>query len=137
VNPKTGNTILAGVDGSDRSADALALAMTLGMALQATPLVAYVHPYGDLRNVLSNTQYEDAVGELTDSVHSQMRRLAMPVDERAMTVLRDRSPARGLQQIAERRAASLVVVGSSHRSRWAACFLAGRPNGCSAALHAR
>jgi nucleotide-binding universal stress UspA family protein len=116
VNAEQRNTVLVGVDGSERSADALALSVTLADALGVAPLAAYVHPYGDLRNVMAETQYEDAIDQLADSVHEQMRSLKMPVDKRAMTVLGDRSPARGLHRLAEERSADLVVLGSSHRS---------------------
>ena len=125
VSGVKGKIILAGVDGSGRSADALALAMTLGQALHATPLAAYVHPYGDERNLLATPQHEDAVTELADSIRSYMQELELPADQRAMTLTGDRSPAHGLEQIATRRAARLIVVGSSHRSRVGRVLLGG------------
>src|SRR3954447_16422844 len=46
------HTILVGVDGTERSRDALALGHVLGEAGGARLLMAYVHPYGEVSNLV-------------------------------------------------------------------------------------
>jgi nucleotide-binding universal stress UspA family protein len=111
------NTILAGVDGSKHSADALALANLLAPHFQAEAVAAFVHPYGDYQRALGDGRYGDALRELADSVHDQMRDLGVPVDERRLLLVADRSAARGLERVADERHAMLIAVGASHRSR--------------------
>jgi nucleotide-binding universal stress UspA family protein len=115
------NTILAGVDGSDHSADALALALTLAPVLDATVLGAWVHPYAD-REVASVLGRSD---EIADAVHHHMRELGMPADERVIAMVPDRVPAVGLREIAERRDAALITLGASRRSLLGRVLLGG------------
>src|SRR3954451_13639404 len=94
----TEHTVLAGVDGSKHSADALVLARSLAPPLGATALACHVQ----------------AVGDQT-----------VPIDERITTLVVDRSPARGLEHAAERRHALLNALGASSRSRIGRVFLGG------------
>lgn len=109
-------TVIVGVDGSDQSADALALGLTLAEPLRAPLRPIFVHPYGPLSSTLPESKYEQFVNELADSVHAQLKALELPAAERTLEIVTERSPAAGLQRIAERDAASLIVVGGSRRS---------------------
>jgi hypothetical protein len=60
------DTIVVGLDGTERSRDALALEHVLGEALGARLLMAYVHPHGEVSNLLG---HESVVGELVDSIY--------------------------------------------------------------------
>ncbi len=99
-------SVIVGVDGSDRSADALTLAGLLAPALGAPILTAFVHGYGRLTSIFSDDEAERVIREVAESTLDQEMRL----------VAHDSASA-GLHMLAEREGASLVVVGSSHRSR--------------------
>jgi nucleotide-binding universal stress UspA family protein len=109
--------VVVGVDGSDQSRDAIALGLTLADPLTAELAPAFVHPYGPLSGTLPESSYEQLVGELADAVHAHMRALGLPVAERKLRIVTDRSPAAGLQRTAEETRAVLLVVGGSQRSR--------------------
>ena len=53
--PESG-PVIVGVDGSERSVEALALADLLGPALGRPVVIAYVHPYGKLSSVFSGAK---------------------------------------------------------------------------------
>lgn len=109
--------LVVGVDGSDQSGDALALALALADPLGARLSPVFVHPYGPLAGTLPESRYEEFVGELGEAVHEHMRSLGIPVAERTLRTVSDRSPAAGLQRTAETDGAALIVVGGSSRSR--------------------
>jgi nucleotide-binding universal stress UspA family protein len=114
-------TVLAGVDGSEHSADALALALELAPVLGAAPLAAWVHPYADWETA----RHEGRSDGLVDEIHLQMRELGVPVDKRIMTLVPERSPATGLRETAGRRDAVLITLGASRRSRLGRVLLGG------------
>ena len=108
--------IIVGVDGSDRSDDAVALASSLALRTAAEIVLARAYPF------------DDAAVHLGDSPrrHLHLREAAQRIldrlRERADTTLRittrtiaDPSPSRALHTLAEIEDASLVVIGSSHR----------------------
>lgn len=111
------DTVVVGVDGSEESADALALALSLAGLLQAPLSPVFVHPYAPFAGTLPESRYEELVSELADSVHAQMRALDMPSADRRLRIVTDRSASAGLQRTAEREHAVMIVVGGSHRSR--------------------
>ena len=118
-------TILVGMDASDTAGDALALARVLEQPLGARTSAVYVHPYGAAEDVLGDEKYHEVTRELADSVHSHMRELGVPVEERELRLVGDRSPARGLQRTAEADGASLIAIGPSRRSRVGRVFPGG------------
>jgi hypothetical protein len=61
--------LIVGVDGSERSRDALALAVQLAEPGQRVVL-AHVHPYGQLSDLLSGGDYERLVREVAESTLS-------------------------------------------------------------------
>ena len=114
-HPQSG-PVIVGVDGSQRSVEALALADLLGPALGRPVVIAYVHPYGKLSSLLSEGEYEALIREVAESTFDQIREHLPSVPERRMQLVSDESPAAGLHTLAEREAAALIVIGSSHRS---------------------
>jgi nucleotide-binding universal stress UspA family protein len=107
--------LIVGVDGSERSRDALALAVQLAEPGQRVVL-AHVHPYGQLSDLLSGGDYERLVREVAESTLSATQETLHPGTERAMQLVSNRSPAAGLHDLAAEKDAALIVVGSSHRS---------------------
>ncbi len=96
MKPET-SPLVVGIDGSQRSLDALALAARLAEPGQHLLLI-HVHQGGRLSNLAAVQAFLDRA---TDCV---------------MHTVSDTSPAHGLQATAEETGASLIVVGSSHRS---------------------
>jgi nucleotide-binding universal stress UspA family protein len=113
--PESG-PVIVGVDGSERSVEALALADLLGPVLGRRVVIAYVHPYGRFSSLLSGGEYETLVREVAESTFDQIREHLPSVPERRMQLVSEESPAAGLHALAEREAAALIVLGSSHRS---------------------
>ena len=109
--------IAVGVEGSKRSADALALADLLAPLLDRSVLIAFVHSYGDVSGLLGEGDYQRLVRRVAEETFHDVREHLPSVGEREMRLVGDRSAAAGLHDLAERANASLLVVGSSHRSR--------------------
>jgi nucleotide-binding universal stress UspA family protein len=109
--------IIVGVDGSDRSADALALADVLAPALGCPVLVAFVHEYGRLTSFVSEGECGQRVREVAESTFERARAHLSSVPLRKLHLVAHDSPAAGLHVLAEREDAALIVIGSSHRSR--------------------
>lgn len=105
-------TIIAGVDGSERDDDAIALAGLIAQALDARVLVVSICAC-------------PALSEPDDALARAILEQAESLAERAATRLRGGaaesralaswSPAHGLERIAREERAELVVVGSSRR----------------------
>ena len=110
------STVIVGVDGSERSRDAL----SLGAALSGPDgqlLITHVHPYGQLSSLLGAGEYEQLVREAAESIFEDIREVAGDATGREMRLVSDRSPAKGLQALATDERADLIIVGSSSRSR--------------------
>jgi nucleotide-binding universal stress UspA family protein len=117
--------VVVGVDGSERSVEALALADVLGPALGRRVVIAYVHPFGQLSSLFSEGEYERLVRDVAELTFEQVREHLPSVPERRMQLVSESSPAAGLHALAEREGASLIVVGSSHRSRIGRILIGG------------
>lgn len=115
-NQSEGGPVIVGVDGSERSVDALALADLLGPALGRQVTIAYVHPYGKLASLFSEGEHERVVREVAESTFDQVREHLPSLAERRMQLVSAASAAAGLHALAQREAAALIVIGSSHRS---------------------
>jgi nucleotide-binding universal stress UspA family protein len=107
--------LVVGVDGSERSRDALTLADQLADRGQRV-LLTHVHTYGRLSNLLSGGEYEQLVREVADSTFEAVQETIAPGIQRELRLVSNSSPAAGLQALAEETGASTIVVGSSHRS---------------------
>jgi nucleotide-binding universal stress UspA family protein len=121
--------VIVGVDGSERSVEALALADVLGPALGRRVVIAYVHPFGQLSSLFSEGEYERLVREVAETTFDQIRQHLPSVPERRMQLVAESSPAAGLHALAEREGAALIVVGSSHRSRIGRILIGGTGEG--------
>src|SRR3954454_19551144 len=119
------NTVLAGVDGSPESIDAMALAMALAPLLGAQASAAYVHPLGEAERTVSNPLHRNALDELAGFLRAHMGPRGASLDERPLTVVEERSPARGLAHEARRRRSPLIAVGGSHRSQLGRALFGG------------
>lgn len=114
-NPSPTRTVTVGFDGSSQANDALVLGAQLARLLDARLVAVSVYPVdflvdldlGEYRHLLE----EDAETKFAEAPQSALRGLAV---ELHTTVAR--SDARGLHDAAEELEASVLVVGSSHRS---------------------
>jgi nucleotide-binding universal stress UspA family protein len=84
-----------------------------------------VHPFGQLSSLFSEGEYERLVREVAELTFEQVRQHLPSVRERRMQLVSESSPAAGLHALAEREGASLIVVGSSHRSRIGRILIGG------------
>jgi nucleotide-binding universal stress UspA family protein len=109
--------VVVGVDGSERSLDALSLAKLLARTLRSPTLIAFSHPYGRLSSLLSGGDYERLLREVAERIFTMARERLHSVSERRIELVAAGSPAAGLHALAERERAALMVIGSSHRSR--------------------
>ena len=108
------STIIVGVDGSDRSVDALSFAAQLARSARASLLLVNAYPYDDAVARLDTElrhRLREAAQRSLDAMRHQVP-FGIPVATRTIA---DRSPARALHTLAVRDHASLIVLGSSHR----------------------
>lgn len=108
--------ILIGVDGSERSADAVAFGRSLALAAGAPVILAMAHRLEPLR-----PGAEEHEAFLREDAERTLARLAADLDDVSDVVLRplaaNTSPAHALQTTAEEEGAGTIVVGSSHTGR--------------------
>lgn len=106
--------IIIGVDDSDRSADAVALGAQLARAAGAEIILANAYPFDTMPSRATTPQLD---AHLRDrAMETLLRHFATLRGVRAdLRALPGGSPARGLQALAEREGAALIVIGSSHR----------------------
>lgn len=108
--------VIVGVEGSERSADALALGDLLAAQLEAGLRIVHTHSYGVLSSLLGEGHYEGLVRDVYRETLRQVQAQIGEGREREMIVIGADSPAAGLIRIAERERATLIVVGSTQRS---------------------
>ena len=108
------DTVLVALDGPGRSRDALALGQLFAEVRGARLLMAYVHPYGEVPNLVGHAS---VVRTVVDSIFDDSQAILPPSVAREVKIAVHRSPAAGLRRLARKEAASMVVVGSSARSR--------------------
>ena len=108
------STIIVGVDGSDRSADALSFAARLARSARGSLVLASAYPYDDGVARL-DTELRHRLREAAERSLDRMRRQVPPGIPVTTRTIADRSPARALHALAVHEHASLVVLGSSHR----------------------
>jgi nucleotide-binding universal stress UspA family protein len=107
--------IIVGVDESDRSKDAVALAALLARGTGAELVLVCAYPYDDVPGRGANTGYRQY---LREDAEAAIERAVDGIDE--LPLLRSRpipetSPAKGIQKVATQEGASLIVIGSSGR----------------------
>jgi nucleotide-binding universal stress UspA family protein len=107
--------IIVGVDESERSRDAVALAERLARGSGAELVLVCAYPYDDTPGRGAHTGYREPLRE--DALAALQRAAdALPqehgLERRAIP---DISPARAIQDVATNQQASLIVIASSHR----------------------
>jgi nucleotide-binding universal stress UspA family protein len=107
--------IIVGVDESDRSKDAVALAAQVGRDSGAELVLVCAYPYDDTPSRASNAEWRRSleVGAYESIRRAQEGIADLPVV--APHAIAEMSPAKALQATATSEKASLIVIGSSHR----------------------
>jgi nucleotide-binding universal stress UspA family protein len=106
--------IIVGVDGSDRSDDALALASSLARRTVAEIELARAYPYDDTAGHLGDSSRRHHLREDAQQTLDRLRALADVSLQITARTIADPSPSRALHTLAEREGAALIVIGSSH-----------------------
>ena len=125
--------VIVGVEGSDRSRDALALGRRLANGLGVDLVTAYVHPYAELAGLLAGGPAGEAlqlIDELAESAHASVRRLTDELNIEDLRLTSASSAAAGLQALAEETGAGLVALGSSRARASSGCCPVAVPSGC-------
>jgi nucleotide-binding universal stress UspA family protein len=106
--------IVVGVERSDRSRDALALARTLARAVGTRLILVAVYPVHGRSAVMPPAAYASALAEEAEATLEWVARplAGVPATTRALPSI---SVTRGLQQVAADESALAIVVGPSHR----------------------
>ena len=107
--------IIVGIDESDRSKDAVALASRLARGSHAELILVCAYPYGDSPSRAANPGY---MGFLEEDAEAAIKRAREGLRDRPRVVastIVESSPAKAIDTVAAREQASLIVVGSSHR----------------------
>ena len=107
--------IIVGVDGPDRSDDALALASSLARRTAAEIVLARAYPYDDAAGHLGDSERRHRLREDAQQMLDELREHAGAGLRITTRTIADTSPSRALHILAEIERASLVVIGSSHR----------------------
>jgi nucleotide-binding universal stress UspA family protein len=110
------NKIIVGVDGSEGSSDAIALASDLAGLTGSTLTLVNVFPYDERPSRASNAPYEGHLRRDSQALLERLRRAHGDehVDIRSIA---NPSPAHALHQLAQQEDAGLLVVGSTHTGR--------------------
>ena len=108
--------IIVGVDQSEGSNDAIALASSLASITSAQLMLVNVYPYDTRPSRTLSAQFEAYLRqdsrELLERLQTQYSDLAAEVRS-----VPDHSPAQALHELAEQEDARLIVVGSTHTGR--------------------
>lgn len=108
--------IVIGIDDRPSARDALTLARWLAAADGEDLLLAWVHPYDRLPSLLDQGDEAQAVRAAIEAMAAEVK-ATLPADLRPeLRLVSGRSAAEGLQRIAERERASLIVLGASERA---------------------
>ena len=110
------NSILIGVDESERSDDAIAFGRRLARVSSAPAIVACTFPYYDMPNRAANVQYRNYLRDDAEKTACKMRD-RLGVDRSIIRIIAEPSVAKGLDHIATSEKAGIVIVGSTHTGR--------------------
>src|SRR5688500_6797209 len=109
--------ILIGVDGSDRSEDAVAFGRALARAAGAPVILATVHQLEPRQPRLDGYLAPAGPREEAEAMLARYALMLLDAGDVELRLLADHSPARALQAAAEEAGAGIIVVGSSHIGR--------------------
>jgi nucleotide-binding universal stress UspA family protein len=108
--------VIVGVDGSERSEDAVVLAADLAEPGRELLLV-HVHPYDGFGDLRSRHERAQLLRHASEQTARTVLATLEPSTSRSMRLVSNRSPAAGLHEVAATVGAPLIVVGSGHRAR--------------------
>jgi nucleotide-binding universal stress UspA family protein len=109
--------VLIGVDGSDRSEDAVAFGRALALAAGAPVILSTAHQSEPHQPRLDGHISNQGLREEAESMLARFALMLLDVEDVERRPLAEHSPARALQAAAEQAGAGIIVVGSSHVGR--------------------
>jgi nucleotide-binding universal stress UspA family protein len=118
VRSDSPGAIVVGVEDSERSTDALALAQLLSGALAARLVLVHNQPREGVQEFVE-PENDQLLRSLSNSGFARVQDLLSNHHEPGFRVAHAVTPAGGLRQIAQEENAQLIVVGPSHRSGFA------------------
>ena len=118
VRPDSPGAIVVGVEDSDRSTDALALAELLAGALGARLVLVHNQPPEGAQEFLE-PEDDQLLRSLSASGFARVQDLLRNHEPPGLRIAHAVTPAGGLRQIAQEENAQLIVVGPSRRSGFA------------------
>jgi nucleotide-binding universal stress UspA family protein len=107
--------IIVGIDGSDRSKDAVALAAQFARGSGAELVLVCAYRYDDRPARARNAEFQRS---LRADAEQSIRRAQEGIPDLPVVsprAIADLSPAKAIQTVATSEVASLIVIGSSHR----------------------
>jgi nucleotide-binding universal stress UspA family protein len=107
--------VIAGVDGSERSRDAIVLARRIAAVLEAPLLAVHVYPIDELAWGAS-PEVRRLLDEAAEAAHAPVRELTSEMDVDNVVLTTAGSAAAGLYAASQEEDTQLIVVGSSERS---------------------
>jgi nucleotide-binding universal stress UspA family protein len=117
--------VIAGVDGSDRSRDAIVLARRMAAVLDAQLLAVHVYPIDEFTGYLEGGSLPEVrrlIDEAAEAAHVRVRELASELQVDEVRLRTASSAAAGLHAAAVEEDTQLIVVGSSERSGFGRVF---------------
>ncbi len=107
--------IIVGVDESDRSKDAAALAALLARGTDAEIVLVCAYPYDDLPGRGAPTDHRRYLREDAEAALEGAKAGISETPRMRTLAVAEVSPAKGIQAVATQEGASLIVIGSSAR----------------------
>ncbi len=108
--------ILVGIDDRASARDALVFGRWLATARTQDLLLAWVHPYDRLPSLLEEGPKQESLRQAVEAMAEEVR-ASLPAGLRPeLRLVSGRSAAQGLEHLAEREQASLIVLGASERA---------------------
>jgi nucleotide-binding universal stress UspA family protein len=110
--------VIVGIDGTERSHDALVLGQEIAGAVDAALLAVYVYPLDEFADLLigGTSAVRQLLVEAADAGHARVREVVSNMGVDDLRLQSASSAAAGLHAIAVEEGARLVVLGSSSRS---------------------
>src|SRR4051794_9572908 len=109
--------ILIGIDGSDRSQDAVAFGRSLALAAGAPVILSTAHPADPRQPRLDGHVADVGLREEAERMLGRASLSLVDVDDVELRPLAEHSAAKALHELAEETDAGIIVVGSSHVGR--------------------
>jgi nucleotide-binding universal stress UspA family protein len=110
--------VIVGIDGTERSHDALALGQEIAGALDVALLAVYVHPLEEFADLLTGgtSAVRELLVEAADAAHARVGEVASNMGIDDLRLESASSAAAGLHSVAVEEGARVLVLGSSSQS---------------------